>query len=127
VTEAIAVFERVPGDTLAEVDLNTMTPAERERFFFRCGRVLRLIEQTGLAHPDAKSTNWIVYRGNDGLATPVMLDAYGVRKLTSFLQLRGLKRLLRAMRQHPQYTPADSLEICRGFAPRAVPALEDEA
>jgi hypothetical protein len=125
--EAIAVFERVPGDTLAEVDLNAMTPRDRERFFFRCGRALRLIEQTGLAHPDAKSVNWIAYRGRDGLATPVMLDAYGVRRLTSFLQLRGLRRLLRAMRQHPQYTPADSLEICRGFAPRAAPSLEAEA
>ena len=27
--------------------------------------------------------------------------------------------LLRAMRDHPQYTPADSLALCRGFAPFA--------
>ncbi|HEX8340927.1 MAG TPA: hypothetical protein VF624_08470 [Tepidisphaeraceae bacterium] len=127
VVESIAVFERVPGQTLAAADLDAMTTAERARFFFRCGRTLRLIEQTGLAHPDAKSVNWIVYRHPGGPPTPVMLDAYGVRNLTALLQLRGLQRLLRAMREHPRYTPADSLEICLGFAPRAAPLPEGDA
>jgi hypothetical protein len=38
----------------------------------------------------------------------------------------GLHRLLRAMKQHPQYTPADSLAICEGFAP-AAGRIEQEA
>jgi hypothetical protein len=28
-----------------------------------------------------------------------------------------MERLLRAMRDHPQYTPADSLSLCLGYAP----------
>ena len=31
-----------------------------------------------------------------------------------------IERLLKSMRKHPQYTPADSLALCRGFAPFAI-------
>jgi len=47
--------------------------------------------------------------------TPVMVDVDGVRfyRWTTF----GIQRLLRSMREHRQYTPADSLALCRGYAP----------
>ena len=32
---------------------------------------------------------------------------------------KGLNRLLRAMKQHQQYTPQDSLWLCQGYAPWA--------
>jgi hypothetical protein len=58
----------------------------------------------------------------------VLVDAYGIRRLNAFLQLFGIQRLLRAMKTHPQYTPADSLAICLGFSPQKkpgeVPSLE---
>jgi len=56
----------------------------------------------------------------------VMIDMDGIRKLNYWLQLWGLHRLLRAMKQHPQYTPADSLALCQGFAPSVKVQREDE-
>ena len=55
---------------------------------------------------------------------PVIIDAYGVRRLNRWLALMGLHRLLRAMRNHPQYTPLDSKHLCQGFAPEAPPTIE---
>ncbi len=117
VIDGVAVFERVPGVTLDQVDLQELSDKSRENLFRRCGRLLRIIEETGLTHTDAKSTNWIVFNNDH----PVLIDAYGIRKLTSFLQLFGIQRLLRAMRHHPQYSPNDSLNLCLGFAPRKLP------
>ena len=48
-----------------------------------------------------------------------MIDVDGVRKLNVWLVAWGVQRLLRDMRQHPQYTPADSLSLCQGYAPFA--------
>lgn len=126
--ESVAVFEKVPGVPLNQVDLSMMSPDEREMFFRRCGRVLRRIEDTGLSHTDAKSSNWIVYRHEVKTNTlqqttgarPILVDAYGIRNLNYFLQLFGIHRLLRAMKDHPQYTPRDSLHICQGFSPRSI-------
>lgn len=125
--ESVAVFEKVPGTPLNQVDLSIMSLDEREMFFRRCGRILRRIEDTGLSHTDAKSSNWIVYRPEAETDTyqpttgarPILVDAYGIRNLNYFLQLFGIHRLLRAMKDHPQYTPLDSLHICQGFSPRS--------
>ena len=121
VVESISVFEKVPGPTLDEIDLDALTPADRETLFRRCGRVLRKIEDTGLTHTDAKASNWIIVDET----IPVLIDAYGLRPLNAFLQLFGIRRLLRAMRKHPQYTPTDSRHICQGFAPRAPLEVDD--
>lgn len=126
--ESVAVFEKVPGTPLHQADLSMMTLAEREMFFRRCGRLLRRIEDTGLSHTDAKSSNWIVYRPElasdtdrqTSGARPILVDAYGIRRLNYFLQLFGIHRLLRALKEHPQYTPRDSLHICQGFSPQSI-------
>ena len=124
VVEAVAVFERVPGVTLESADLGATTPYARRIFFNRCGRLLRRLEMTGLAHTDAKSSNWIVFDSPARGPVPVLIDVYGVRWLNPWLGLFGLHRLLRAMKRHAQYTPADSLAICQGFAPHAEFAVE---
>ncbi len=125
VVESIAVFERVPGETLDKADLNAMTPAEREDFFRACGRLLRKIEDAGLTHTDAKSSNWICFTPHESRSPqPVLIDAYGIRPLNAFLQLFGIQRLLRAMKDHPQYTREDSLYLCQGFSPRTMPQEE---
>jgi hypothetical protein len=72
---------------------------------------------------DAKSTNWIVF--NDGASAgplPVLVDVDGVRHYR--WATAGILRLLRAMKQHGQYTPADSLALCQGYAPGAGHAVE---
>jgi tRNA A-37 threonylcarbamoyl transferase component Bud32 len=142
VVESVAIFEKVPGSTLDHVDLDALDAGAREDLFRACGRVLRKIEDTGLTHTDAKSSNWIVFHAGTTPASPkrvaagsaagdaptderpraapVLIDAYGIRPLNAFLQLFGIQRLLRAMKKHPQYTPIDSLHICRGFSPRAM-------
>jgi hypothetical protein len=118
-TDAIIVFERVPGTMLNQIDLDELRPDHRDMLFRRAGRSLRAIERGGLAHYDSKSVNWIVF--DDGLLgpLPVMIDLDGIRWLSGKLVAWGIHRLLRAMRQHPQYTPADSLALCQGYAPHS--------
>jgi tRNA A-37 threonylcarbamoyl transferase component Bud32 len=124
--ESIAIFEKVPGTTLDRADLDAMTPTAREDFFRACGRLLRRIEDTGLTHTDAKGSNWIVFDSpaDPKKKMPVLIDAYGIRPLNAFLQLFGIRRLLRSMKDHPTYTRTDSLHLCLGFAPRRVPEAE---
>ena len=126
VTDGVLVFERVPGVTLDQLDLDALDPDARELLFRRAGRTLRTLEDTNLAHYDAKSTNWIVVNDDRLGPIPVMIDLDGIRMLLRKLQGFGIQRLLRAMRQHPQYTPADSLALCQGFAPFTPIMREDE-
>jgi hypothetical protein len=117
--ESVLVFERVPGVTLAAADLQAMEPSARSRFFRRAGHILRRIDDFGFfSHGDAKSTNWIVFDDPVDGATPVLIDLYGIRGYA--WPMAGFNRLMRAMRQHPQFTPEDSLNFCRGYAPTAM-------
>jgi tRNA A-37 threonylcarbamoyl transferase component Bud32 len=117
VTDAILVFEGVEGTTLDKVDLDALSARDRETLFWRAGRSLRILERTGLAHIDPKSTNWIVQPDERRGPVPVMIDLFGIRRLTFGREAFGIRRLLRALRDHPQYTPADSLALCKGFSP----------
>ena len=125
-TDGILIFERVPGVTLDQFDLDSLDRCGRDVLFRRAGRTLRTLEDTNLAHYDAKSTNWIVVNDERVGPVPVMIDLDGIRMLLRKLQGFGIQRLLRAMRQHPQYTPADSLALCRGFAP-FTPVVHEES
>lgn len=115
--ESILVFEAVPGDTLAQVNLDSLATKSRERLFQRAGRALRQIDEFGFTHTDAKSTNWVVFPDPAYGPRPILIDLYGVRHYR--WAMMGIDRLLRAMRQHPQYAPADSKALCLGYAPRA--------
>jgi hypothetical protein len=117
VTDALVIFERVPGQTLHRLDLERWSRTDRDTLFRRAGRALRKLEQSGLAHYDAKSSNWIVVEDDKLGLIPIMIDLDGIRPLTWTLQTFAIRRLLRAMRQHPQYTPDDSLALCQGFSP----------
>jgi tRNA A-37 threonylcarbamoyl transferase component Bud32 len=115
VTDSIIVFERVPGPTLDKADLDALPPIQRDMLFRRTGELLRKIDALGLAHFDAKASNWIVSPDPLLGPRPILIDVDGVRS-RRWLAL-GINRLLRAMRQHNQYTPRDSLALCRGYAP----------
>jgi tRNA A-37 threonylcarbamoyl transferase component Bud32 len=126
VTDAVIVFGKVEGATLAAIDLDAMAADRRDLLFRRVGRVLRRIEMLGFTHMDAKSTNWIVF--DDGSAAgprPVLVDLDGVRHYR--WATAGIMRLLRAMKQHGQYTPRDSLALCQGYAPQAGQVVEETA
>jgi tRNA A-37 threonylcarbamoyl transferase component Bud32 len=115
ITDSVIIFERVPGATLAHVELDAMTPPQRDMLFRRTGKILRRIDQLGLSHFDAKASNWIV-RDDEKLGPgPILVDVDGIR-FRRWAAL-GISRLLRAMRDHPQYTVADSLSLCQGYAP----------
>jgi len=117
VTDSLIVGERIAGDTLAQVDLGRLSPDRREMLFRRTGRILRQIEAFGFAHFDAKANNWIVREDDVAGPTPVIIDADGIRKRR--WTALGIRRLLRSMKGNPQYTPADSLALCQGYAPFA--------
>jgi tRNA A-37 threonylcarbamoyl transferase component Bud32 len=123
VTDHISIFERVPGPTLWLMNLDAMKPCARDTLFRRVGRILRTIDNTGLSHFDAKAANWIVRDDPKLGPCPVLIDTDAVR----FRQWHalGVQRLLRSMKQQPQYTPEDSLSLCLGYAPYATPPRED--
>lgn len=124
VTDSLIVFERVPGPTLRRVELDAIDPVPRDVLFRRTGRILRAIDETGLSHFDAKASNWIV-RADEKLGpSPVMIDPDAVR-FRRWMAL-GIRRLLRSMKEHEQYTVTDSLSLCLGYAPYSLPAQEGE-
>ena len=125
VTDAVVVFGAIDGPTLAGIELDEMNMDSRDMMFRRVGRTLRRIEELGFTHMDAKSTNWIVFQALSGKPLPVLVDLDGVRHYR--WSGAGIARLLRAMKQHPQYTPADSLAICQGYAPKAAVGAATEA
>jgi tRNA A-37 threonylcarbamoyl transferase component Bud32 len=115
VTDCIIVFERIPGPTLAAVDLDAVPPSQREMLFRRTGRILRKIDDLGFAHFDAKPSNWVVASDEKSGPRPMLIDIDGIRH-RRWIAL-GIQRLLRGMRGHSQYAPADSLALCQGYAP----------
>jgi hypothetical protein len=48
---------------------------------------------------------------------PIVVDVDGIRWITP--SMWPMKRILRSLREHPQYTAEDSRELCLGYAPRA--------
>jgi tRNA A-37 threonylcarbamoyl transferase component Bud32 len=123
VTDSIIVLEKVQGQTLATINLDSLDEKARERMFYRLGRALRRLEQLGFTHFDAKSTNWIIRDDAHAGLLPILIDADSVRHYVWTAE--GIRRLLRSMKDHPQYTPADSLALCQGYAPRARIVRED--
>ena len=112
--DAVYVSERVAGETLAHADLTSL---DRAALFHRVGHTLRQIERFGFSHFDAKASNWIV-RVDERLGpVPVLIDVDGIRR-RNWVAL-GVQRLLRSMHENPHYGPADSLALCRGYAPGA--------
>lgn len=123
--DSVLVVAKVPGPTLANADLDALCPGAREALFRRIGRTIRRVEREGFSHFDSKSSNWIVMNDAARGPVPVMIDVDGVRhyRWDGF----GIRRLLRSMKGHPQYTPADSLHLCQGYAPFAPLREEGEA
>ncbi len=123
VTDAVLVCEQVDGPTLAHADLDAFSPAQRDSLLHRTGRILRQIEEFGFAHYDAKASNWIVHADANRGPMPVMIDVDGIRRRRN--PARGIRRLLRSMHENPHYRSADSLSLCRGYAPFAKFAAEE--
>jgi tRNA A-37 threonylcarbamoyl transferase component Bud32 len=117
VTDTVLICERVPGKDMAVAELDAMDPERREMLFRRTGKILQKIESFGFSHFDAKASNWIVYDDDKTGPQPILVDVDGVRH-RRWVAL-GIQRLLRSMKEHPQYTPADSLALCQGYAPFA--------
>ena len=83
--------------------------------FRRVGRILNQIDSRGLSHFDAKASNWIVQDDPKLGPRPVLIDVDGIRNRR--WPALGIDRLLRSMRGNKQYTVADSLALCQGYAP----------
>jgi len=115
--DSVIVFERVPGTQLSDLDLESLAPSRRQDLFRRLGRTLRRLEDQGLKQYDSKSTNWMIVPDPKLGPIPVVIDVDGIRRITPVLW--PIDRLLRSLREHPQYTPADSREVCLGYAPFA--------
>ena len=125
--DAMIVFERVNGTLLSDLRLDEIEDRNRRMLFRRLGRTLRSLENQGLMQYDAKMSNWMI-QGDEKLGpAPVMIDVDGVHDIWWRPRMWSIERLLRSMRDHPQYTPEDSKELCLGYAPRAKLVREDAA
>lgn len=113
VVEQLMIVERVPGPTLDSIELNTLSPTERERLLYASGRTLRHIERVGFTHYDAKATNWIAWTDAAGRLRPILIDLDGVR----FYRWRGVgfARLTRAIQAHPQGSADDLRALEAGY------------
>ena len=123
VVDSIIICQHVPGTELASADLDEMTPEDRARFFHRCGKLLRSVESFHYSHFDAKANNWILCPDDKLGPIPVLVDIDGIR-YRNWIGL-GIERLLRSMKLHKQYTPVDSLNLCRGYAPYAILKVDE--
>jgi tRNA A-37 threonylcarbamoyl transferase component Bud32 len=119
IVDSFIVFERVPGVNFRRYDLDALSPEQRDMLLRRAGRILRMIDHSGMSHFDAKASNWIIREDEHLGPSPVLIDTDAVR----FRRWPGLgmERLLRSMREHEQYTPADSLSLCLGYTPYSPP------
>lgn len=117
VTHSMLIVARIPGRTLADQDLDAMPPEDRRTLFRRVGRTLRRLERHGFSHCDAKSSNWIVVADPNRGPVPLIIDVDGIRHYR--WDGAGIERVLRSMKEHPQYTREDSRNLCLGYAPFA--------
>lgn len=115
--ESLLVVERPTGRWLSRMDLDELTAEERGRLFGRLGRTLRRLDQSGLYHKSASADRWWVLEGSAGGPVAVLADVMGVRRNNGWGW--SMPALLRSLKQNEQYSPADSLELCRGYAPFA--------
>ena len=114
--DAVLVCERIPGATLSCIDWAALEPDEARRLLWRCGRLLRLLEQRGLSLYDAKATNWMVRDDPVQGLTPMLIDVDGIRLIN---RGGGLARLLRSLRQSPHFSDDLACHLARGYAPFA--------
>jgi hypothetical protein len=114
-TDALAIFERIDGPTLASIDPE-QDPQRYDLTLSRCGALLRRLEQSGLYLYDAKAQNWII-RDDPVLGpTPMLIDTDSIRRLN---QGGGLPRLLRSLQSlHPRcFTPAHAQSLVNSYSP----------
>jgi tRNA A-37 threonylcarbamoyl transferase component Bud32 len=124
VVDQLIVFEQIRGVPLWRVALNDLPREQRDLLFGRLGRLLRRLEGQGLYHWDAKASNFMVLSDPQRGPTPMVIDVDGIRKIR--WRRSGIHRLLKSLRQDQKaYNPADSLALCRGYAPAA--RIEPEA
>jgi tRNA A-37 threonylcarbamoyl transferase component Bud32 len=117
VVDQLIVFERVAGPTMAMADLDALPADRRDMLFRRVGRVLRRLEGFGFSHFDAKASNWIVRPDAGRGESPVLVDLDGIRHRR--WAGAGVRRLLKSMENHPQFTAADALALRQGYEPFA--------
>jgi tRNA A-37 threonylcarbamoyl transferase component Bud32 len=117
VTESLLVCERVEGLQLGATNLDAMNESDRFTLMFRCGRLLRRLDNAGLYHRDAKASNFLITRDPLNHPTPVLVDVDGIQPMR--WNRWSAQRLLTSMKGHRQYTPLDSLALCKGYAPYA--------
>ena len=85
------------------------------RRFSSLWALLRKLESGGLYHWDAKASNWMIQLADPTGPLPLLVDVDGIRN--NWGVGKGMQLL--SMRSHEQYTPEDSLNLCRGYAPFA--------
>ncbi|HWB54773.1 MAG TPA: lipopolysaccharide kinase InaA family protein, partial [Tepidisphaeraceae bacterium] len=118
VVDQLLVFEQISGSPLARTALDDLSRDQRDLLFHRLGRLLRRLEALGLYHWDAKASNFMVTNDPVRGPAPILIDVDGIRKIR--WTRSSIHRLLDSLRQAKNaYNPADSLALCRGYAPEA--------
>lgn len=122
--ESLLIVERTAGQLLSEMDLDALANEDRERLFAHLGGTLRRLDQSGLYHARAGADQWWVMTQTAGGPTPMLADLNGIKRNSGWGW--SLQALLRSMKEIEQYTPEDSLALCRGYAPFARMRQEEQ-
>jgi tRNA A-37 threonylcarbamoyl transferase component Bud32 len=119
VTDAITVYERIPGHTLDHPLFSRLPREHYHQILHRAGRLLRRLENSNLFLYDAKATNWIIRHDEQLGPIPMLIDVDGVRRIRQ--SPGGLRRLLRSLHENPHhpFSPPDAQALLRGYAPFA--------
>lgn len=111
--DGVIVFEHIPGKTLAATQLGALSNDMRRMLLWRVGRLLRRIERSGLYYYDSKATNWMVLEDKEYGLAPLVVDVDGLRPVR--VRGGGIARILRSVREHPDYIADDERSLMDGY------------
>ena len=127
VDDTLIVYERVAGTLLTKLDLDALDEDTRDTLFRRLGRTLRRLEDGGLRSSTRRATQLDDPSTTPRLGpVPVVIDVDGVGRSWASPDRAASSGCCGACSDHPQYTPADSLALCQGYAPYAARAIARE-
>lgn len=117
-TQSLLVMERIDGRVLCDPAWREQGAEAYRDLLFRCGRTLRLLDQSGLHLYDARTDNWMVRSDPERGLVPLIIDTDGLRRLN---QGGGIRSLLRSLREDSDvpFDAGDERAVLLGYAPFA--------
>ena len=90
---------------------------EKKKFMYQLGKFVRTLHIRGISHRDLKSNNILIRKQTIYL---IDLDGFQIpRKLTEKRRIKDLRRVIRALKDIPEITQADTYRMIKAYMPFA--------